>query len=213
MINKLTKNFTTSVAQLFLGLAVLTALVSSLTVATGAIAQESRSGSSEVEDLSDCCYARASAGYGVWFFDEEDNQGFPALYGDMFCPADSLNFRVGIEGRHMDLHQPNAQSSAEWIGKTTSITLIRIPFAVEYYHELSPHWSMNLGGGPDILNVANDISDTSVGMHLGGRIHYAFTANWGVSLDAGYMWGEVNSSGGDINLDQAYVLPMATYTY
>lgn len=164
-------------------------------------------------DDPECWHTRLSAGVGPLFFDEEDTTAFPGMYLDFWRPDYPINLRVGVEGRHMDLHQPNADASAEFPGKTTEITLVKIPFAVEWYHKLTEELTLYAGGGPDIINTANDIGETSVGFHLGSRLHYAFNYNWGVGVEGGYMWGEVDSPGGDIDLDHAYVMPQLSYTF
>ncbi len=162
----------------------------------------------------ECCWnTRVSAGEGVWFFDEEDNTAFPGVYLDTWCSDYPVNFHVGIEGRHMDLHQSAAIPAAEFPGKTTEITLIKIPLSLEYMQEVAENLTLYLGAGPDIINTANDVSDTSVGFHLSSRLHYSLDEHWGVAVEGGYMWGEVDGPEDEIKLDHAYVLPTLSYTF
>jgi hypothetical protein len=158
---------------------------------------------------------RLSGGVPVWFFTQESSNlpGSGAAL-DFWCNEMPVNFRVGVEGRHMYLGQSSADFAREWADKTTRITFIRIPFSVEYYHALSENWTGFIGGGPDIVHTANDLTETGVGGHLSARVHYAFNANWGVSLEAGYMWASLDGENGrDVRLDNAFVSPMVAYTF
>ncbi|MCO6429911.1 MAG: porin family protein [Deltaproteobacteria bacterium] len=157
---------------------------------------------------------RVSPGVTVWFFDKEDTEVGPAGYMDIWNKEYPINFRVGVEGRHLYLSQPEAQGSAEFFDKTPDITFIRIPFALEYIVPVDEQTDLFFGVGPDIIHGANDVSDTSVGMHLEARLGYDFADNWGVALAGGYMWGELEGrDGADIELDTAYVSPFITYTF
>ncbi len=157
---------------------------------------------------------RIAGGVPVWFFDKEGNTSGAGAYLDVFNTQQRLNFRVGVEGRHMYLGQDAAQSAAEFTDKTPRITYIRIPFSVEYIIPTGLEATdLFIGGGPDIVHTANDISSTSVGGHLSARINYAFYGNWGVALEGGYMWGDANRPGKDVNLDGAYITPTLNYTF
>lgn len=156
---------------------------------------------------------RLSAGVAVWFFDHEDTEAGPAGFYDVWHDDMPLNFRVGIEGRHLYLSQRNAQSIAEAPGKTPDITFLRIPISVEYALPLQERFTMFFGIGPDIIRVANDTSDWDVGMHLSTRLHYDITEHWGVAVEGGYFWADVDAPGPDIELDSAYVTPMIAYTF
>lgn len=157
--------------------------------------------------------ARLSPGVTVWFFDEEDTEVGPAGFLDVWHCELPLNFRVGIEGTHMDLEQDSAQAFAERSDKDARISFFRIPFAIEYILPVAERTQLFLGGGPDIIHTANDNSDTNVGMHLAARIGYNFTEHVGIAIEGGYMWGEVDGSGGDVVLDNAYITPLFTYTF
>lgn len=157
--------------------------------------------------------ARLSPGLSVWFFDEEDTLPGPAAFLDVWRTDMPVNFRVGVEGRHMYLDQESAQFAREWEDKTPRVTYIRIPFAVEYIQPIDKASTLYLGGGPDIVHTANDISDTNVGMHLGARLHYAFNDHWGLAVEGGYMWGDVDGPGEDVEFDGAYVTPQLAYTF
>ena len=157
--------------------------------------------------------ARLSGGLPIWFFDEEDTVAGGGAYMDIWDCEYPLNFRVGAEIRHMDLDQNAAAGNAEFPGKTVEITYVRIPLAVEYMTPVYDDTTLYLGVGPDIINAANDVSDTSVGMHLGARLHYAFDENWGAAVEAGYMWGEFDGNAGDIDMDGAYLTPQVSYTF
>lgn len=164
---------------------------------------------------SDCGWGtRASLGVPVWFFEDEDTEVGAGGYLD-FYPCDMpLNLRVGIEGVHMNLDQPNAASIAEAPGKSPEISFYRIPFAVEYVMPLMEATDLYLGLGPDLIRVANDTSDWSVGMHLSARLAYDLGNNFGLGLEGGYMWGEVdNNTGDDIKLDNAFVIPTLSYSF
>jgi hypothetical protein len=169
-----------------------------------------------MEEEGPCCTpnVRISGGLPIWFFDKESN--LPGAGGalDFWCDELPVNFRVGIEGRHMNLGQSAADFAREWPDKTTKITFIRIPFAAEYMYQVDESITAFFGGGPDIIRTANDLSETSVGMHLSGRLHYALTDEFGVSLEAGYMWGSVDGeSGRNVRLNNTFITPMLTYTF
>jgi hypothetical protein len=165
------------------------------------------------EDCGCTPNARVSAGVPIWFFNEENNLAGAAAALDVWCDEAPINLRVGVEGRHMYLGQDAARFAQEFDGKTPRITFIRIPFAAEYMFKAGESTTAYLGGGPDIIHTANDVSETSVGMHLSGRLHYAITKEVGVSLEAGYMWGRIDGEGEDIKLDNAFVTPMLGYQF
>ena len=157
---------------------------------------------------------RLSGGLPVAFFAKESNLPLAGAALDFWCDELPINFRIGVEGRHMYLGQDNAEFAREAPDKTTRVTYIRIPFAAEYMAPLDEATTLYVGGGPDIVVTANDISETGAGMHLSSRVHYAFTDELGVSLEAGYMWAGVDGQGGqNIRLDSAFVSPMLTYTF
>lgn len=164
------------------------------------------------EELCEWKY-RLSPAVPVWFFEDEDTRPAAGLYIDAWRTDLPWNFRVGVEGRHMNLDQDAAQFGREWIDKTTRVTYMRIPFAVEYMDSIGKDTTWFIGGGPDIIHLANDISETDVGGHIGTRLHYGFNDNWGVSLEAGYMWARLDGEGDKINLDGAYVTPALAYTF
>ena len=162
-----------------------------------------------------CGNVRTSLGLPIYFFSQESSN-LPAAGAalDYWCDEIPLNFRVGVEGRHMYVGQSSADYAREWPTKTTRITYMRIPFAVEYMHSLAEGTTGYIGGGPDIVTTANDFSETGVGMHLSSRVHYAFTDHVGVSLEAGYMWASVDGQGGrPVRFDGAFVTPMLAYTF
>jgi len=158
---------------------------------------------------------RLSPGVTVWFFDKENTLPGPSAFLDFWRTDIPINYHVGIEGRHMHLGQDAAAFAMENPDKTTRVTYMRIPFAVEYMHPLAEQVMLYAGGGPDIIHTANDLEDTSVGMHLATRVHYAFTKHWGTALEAGYMWDSVDgaSGGSNVNLDGAYITPTISYTF
>ena len=105
-------------------------------------------------------------------------------------------------------------TSSEFPGKTVEATFIRIPFALEYYQPLAEQVTLFLGGGPDIIHTANDVSDTSVGLHLSARIAFDMNEHWGFAVESGYMWADVDGEGSkDINLDGAFVSPQLYYSF
>lgn len=159
------------------------------------------------------CNVRASAGVPVWFFTDEDNEAAAGAYFDYWCADVPLNYRLGVELRHLDIKQGDAAAFAEGPGQPAEMTYVRIPMAVEYYQAIDEDMTWYIGLGPDIINGANDISDTAVGMHIGTRVHYAFTENWGASLEGGYMWAELEDNGSDFDLDGWYVTPALAYTF
>jgi len=156
---------------------------------------------------------RLSPGMTIWFFDKESNLPGPAAALDVWRTDVPLNFHVGVEGRHMYLGQEAADFAREAPDKTTRITFIRIPFALEYMHPLAERVMWYAGLGPDIIHTANDLEDTNVGMHIGTRLHYAFDKHWGAAVEAGYMWGDVDGEGEDVSLDNAYITPTVSYTF
>lgn len=154
-------------------------------------------------------------GVSIWSFDSEDTETAPAAQlGFSHCQS-PLTFSVGYQGgNHVNLDQASAQSIAEFPGKQPQVTLIRIPLGIEYEVELNEKASLFLGGGPDIIRTANDKSDTSIGGHLGVRLGYALADSWSLSVEAGYLWADVDSNGtGDIELDTAYITPLLTYVF
>ena len=167
-----------------------------------------------VDSVEPCDWKwRLSPGGTVWFFKDENNLFGPALYSDIWRTDSPINFRLGIEGRHMYLGQDAADFARESPEKTTRVTFIRIPFALEYMQAIGSRTTWFIGGGPDILHTANDLEDTSVGGHLGSRLHYALDKQWGVALEGGYMWGSVDGAADDVELDNAYVTPTISYTF
>lgn len=158
---------------------------------------------------------RLSGGVPVYFFNQESaNRPAAGLALDFWCDELPVNFRVGVEGRHMYVGQSSADYAREFADKTARITYMRIPFAAEYMMELDESTTGYIGGGPDIVTTANDFSETGVGMHLSARVHYALTEEFGLSLEAGYMWASVDGQGGrDVRLDGAFVSPMVSYTF
>lgn len=166
------------------------------------------------EPVEECEWKyRLSPGVPVWFLEDESSLPAAALYMDVWRTDMPWNFHVGVEGRHMYLTQDAAAYAQEWEDKTTRVTYMRIPFAVEYMESLSKDTTWYIGGGPDIIHTANDISETDVGGHIGTRLHYGFDKNWGLSLEAGYMWARLDGEGKNINLDGAYVSPAVAYTF
>ncbi len=156
---------------------------------------------------------RLSPGVTTWFFDEESELPGPSLGFDIWRADYPINFHAGVEGRHMYLGQEEAEFAQEFDDKTTQITFLRIPLAIEYMHSIDDTLTWYVGAGPDIIRTANDISETSVGMHVGTRLHLAFDENWGASIEAGYMWGEVDGQGSDVVLDNTYITPAIAYTF
>jgi hypothetical protein len=154
-----------------------------------------------------------SAGVPTWFFDKEKSQTGAGVWGDIRPKCTPLNIRIGVEGRHMDAYQPAARAAAEFPGLTPELTFIRIPLSFEYAHDLddSTHWFAGLG--PDIIHVANDVSDTSVGFHLSTRFQYDITKNFNVGLEAGYLWASVDGPTDDVELDTAFVTPSLGVTF
>lgn len=157
---------------------------------------------------------RVSPGLTVHMFDEEDTDVAGAVFFDVWERETPLNFRVGAEVGHMDFDQDNAVGSFEAGRDKAEVTYVRIPFAVEYIVPVADEMNLYLGGGPDILTSANDVDDTSVGGHLGARLGYDFADNWGVAVEAGYQWNELEGRDGkDLDLDGAYISPLLTYTF
>lgn len=169
----------------------------------------------ETKNEMECDWGvRLAGGLPIWFFEKEGNIPGAGAYIDTFNTNENINLRVGVEGREMFLGQDVAQSAAEFPGKGTKITYLRIPFSAEYILPTGMESTdLFLGGGPDIVHTANDIGSTTVGGHLSARLNYAFYDGWGVALEAGYMWGEANRPGKDVNLDGAYITPTINYTF
>lgn len=162
-----------------------------------------------------CCWGnRLAAGVPVWFFQEEDTEVGGGLYWDTFTCNGPLNLRVGVEVSHVKFDQPNALNLAEAPGRKTEVTFVRIPLAAEYMYRASDSFSLFVGGGPDLIRTANDVSDFTVGMHLSGRALYEFTDHMGIGVEAGYMWGEVEDNGsGDIDLDNTFISSTLSYRF
>ena len=165
------------------------------------------------EAMADSCWnTRLGAGVPVYFFDDEDNDVGGGVYFDMYCNA--LNLRLGFEASHIDLAQSSAAANAEFPGKEVNASFYRIPFSVEYAFLQEDNFRMYAGVGPDIIHTANDVSETNVGFHASARAAYDFSEHWGLSVEAGYLWADVDGeSGQDINLDGAFVIPSIYYTF
>jgi hypothetical protein len=162
------------------------------------------------EMLADDCSGvmwGVSAGVPTWFFESEDSQTGAGLYGDIRPKCTPLNIRLGVETRHMDAHQPAAQAAAEFPGKTTELTFVRVPLTVEYAHDISENTHWFAGLGPDLIKVSNDVSEWDVGFHLSTRVQYDITNNFNMGVEGGYMWNDVNGPVNDINLDTWFVTP------
>ncbi|MCB0321002.1 MAG: porin family protein [Bdellovibrionales bacterium] len=157
---------------------------------------------------------RVSVGAPIWFFQDEGDEVGGGVYFDLYPCCYPVNLRVGAEVNHMNADQASALTAAEWNGRPANLTFVRVPFAVEYDLELGDRAHLFVGGGPDIINTANDVSDTSVGLHLSARALYEFTNHLGLSVEAGYMWGEVETNeGGDLSLDNTFIIPSLSYTF
>ncbi len=157
---------------------------------------------------------RLSAGAPIFFFDEEDDQIAGGAYLDVFHCDYPVNFRVGAEVLHMDLEQDSAAPFAEFPGKTVEASFVRVPLSVEYYREFSQGWYIATGPGLSIINTANDHSETGVGFHLNFRLGYEWSENWGVALNAGYLWAELDGDGaGDVVYDSAFLVPALSYRF
>lgn len=169
-----------------------------------------------VAKVEECCGwdFRLSAGVPVYFFKDEDTTATGGMYLDAFPCSVPINLRVGGEVRHMQLEQDGSEDYAEWPGKSTHITYVRVPFAVEYVQPLFKQTNLYLGGGPDIISTANDLTDTTVGGHLGGRLQYEWENHISLAVESGYMWGRVSESGeSKMNLDGAYIIPTIGYRF
>ncbi|MBX7138925.1 MAG: porin family protein [Oligoflexia bacterium] len=165
--------------------------------------------------IEDSCEwkVRLSPGVAVWFFKDEGNLPGASMALDVWRTDYPINFHVGVEGRHMYLTQESAQFAREWDDKTTRVTFIRIPFALEYMQPVAENTTWYIGAGPDILHTANDIVETNVGVHVSTRLHYAFDEHWGAAIEAGYMWGSIDGQDEDVVLDNAFVNPTLAYTF
>jgi opacity protein-like surface antigen len=170
---------------------------------------------SKLETVKESCGwgARLSGGAPVWVFQDQDTEVGGGLYLDVFPCETPINFRIGGEITHMDLTEDSAQAYAEFPGKTPRITYVRIPISVEYMLPVAEETTLYLGGGPDLIRTANDVSDFTVGGHLGGRLMYEFENNLSLSVDGGYMWATVDDGRGDVNLDGAYIVPTIGYRF
>jgi len=157
--------------------------------------------------------ARFSAGVPVWFFRDEDTAASGGVYLDVFPCELPINLRVGAEVRHMGISQDNALAYVEQGEKEAKITYVRIPISAEYFVSLMDRTSLYLTIGPDLVRTANDISDFTVGMHLGARLMYEFENNISLSVEGGYMWAEVKDDGPKVNLDGAYIIPTIGYRF
>lgn len=166
------------------------------------------------KEMSSCGWGtRVSVGVPVWFFDDEDTEVGAGGYLDVFNCDMPLNFRVGVEGTHMNVNQPGSAAIQEAPNKEAELSFYRIPFALEYMTPVMEATTLYLGLGPDLIRTANDLSEFTVGMHLSARVLYEFDNNFGVGVEGGYMWGEVDGPAGDINLDNAFVIPTVSYRF
>ncbi|MCI5065206.1 porin family protein [bacterium] len=166
------------------------------------------------EEVCDGWANRLSAGAPIWFFQEEGTEVGGGLYLDTYSCCQPYNFRIGAEVNHMDADQPNALTAAERPDKVAELTFVRIPLSVEYVVPVANRTNLFFGLGPDIITTANDISDTGVGMHISARLLHDFTDHFGLAVEAGYMWGEVEAGeGGDVDLDNTFIIPSLSYTF
>ena len=156
-----------------------------------------------------------SVGVPNYFFDKQDNEVGAGAYFDFYpCDKEYLNFRIGVEGSHIGVDEPGSEQYAEFPGKSTRLTFIRIPISAEYVVPFSDNGRVYLGVGPDLVRTANDLSDFTVGLHLSGRAEYSISSHWRLAVEGGYMWSEVSDDNGpDINLDGAYVIPTVGYQF
>ena len=156
---------------------------------------------------------RLHAGVPIWFFKDEDSAATGGVYMDAFPCELPINLRVGAEVRHLGFDSKEAMYYAETGEDKAHITYVRIPISVEYMVELVEQTTLYLSIGPDLVSTANDVSDFTVGMHLGLRLMYEFENNVSVSLDSGYMWAQVKDGGPDVSLDGAYLIPTLGYRF
>ena len=153
-----------------------------------------------------------SAGVNVLYFDCEDTSVAPGIFADYRPSADlPVNIRLGVEGTEIDAaEQFDFRGGSSFaLGSEDSnpdFTFIRIPLSVEYVKDVSEDTKVFVGGGPDLISISGDESDTLVGLHLGARVQKDITDNIGVSLGAGYLFaeGDVGDADEDLDIDSAY---------
>ncbi len=145
-------------------------------------------------------------GFNVFFFDCQDTEFAPALYLDTRSTEVPLNLRVGIEGtRIRDAQQFRFTPESQFFGDEPDFNFLRFPLSLEGVIPVLPGTDILVGGGPDLLVIRGDGSDTDVGWHVGARLEQAVTERFAVSAGGGYLWGEADARGEDLDLDSAFV--------
>ena len=150
-------------------------------------------------------------GVTVFTLADEHTQVGPALFVDARSTAVPLNLRVGVEGTHVNLEQDRVVN-LPGIGANPDVDYVRVPFAIEYYTDLCPKSTLFIGGGPDIISINGVSSDGDVGAHLGARVLQKITDTFGVSLEAGYQWADLDIYGDPVDLDGAYITTLLSVT-
>lgn len=152
----------------------------------------------------------AHAGVTVFALADEHTQVGPALFFDARNTSVPLNFRVGVEGTHLNVQQSRVDGRPD-IGDTPDLTYVRVPTAIEYVADLCDKSTLYVGGGPDLISISGLGNDTDWGAHLGARVLNKITDNMGISLEAGYQWADLDIYGGPIDLDGAYVTTLLSF--
>lgn len=146
-----------------------------------------------------------SPGINVLHMDCEEAQIAPAIYFDVRQKNSPLNLRVGVEGAAFDAEQYKFNNPQTEFGTSEpDVDLIRVPVMLEYGVPVGEDLTAFVGAGPALEIIDGDRSDTTVSLQVGSRLEYSVNDDIGVSVNAGYIWGEGDYGNEDIDLDGAY---------
>lgn len=151
------------------------------------------------------------------FFKDDRNR---PLYGLHFNARKSdipINYRIGIEGAHFDSENPPIERTFVNSGSFASgpeLTFIRIPIAIEYFHEVNEDLNLYAGPGLDIIRIDNIVEDTGTALHLSGRLGYELTEDWEATVEGGYMFAEdLSTPEGDADFSGPFVAAGLAYNF
>lgn len=157
-----------------------------------------------------------AAGVNVLYFDCEETEVAPGIFVDYQPSADlPINLRLGVEGTSVGGAEQFRFREDTAFTEDPDFTLVRIPLSIEHITEISEDLRFFIGGGPELIDVSDDVDDTLVGLHLGARVQQQFTDSLGVSVGAGYIFAEADddTTGEEVDLDSAFTGVHLTYGF
>ena len=150
-------------------------------------------------------YIALSTGLNVMHHDCHEARVATGVYAD-YRPSDDLplNLRLGVEASNINANQFEFTPSSQFFQDQPDFVFIRIPLSIEYVAPIAEQTDFLIGGGPDIIHTSGNGADGNVGFHLGARFVQSLTDNITASVGAGYLWGETDARGEDLDLDGAF---------